>query len=94
MPACNTDEENAIVGRARKILSTYEDMAELIRLGAYRRGTDPEVDEAIQYYPRIEQFLSQSKPEKTDLESCYRMLAQLLEMPAPGTKPPEDEPVK
>ena len=38
MPGCNTDQENALVGRARRLLSAYDDMAEMIRLGAYRAG--------------------------------------------------------
>jgi flagellum-specific ATP synthase len=83
MPLCNTDAENAIVARARRLLATYEDMGELIRLGAYRRGSDPQVDEAIQYYPRIEGFLAQAVGEKADLASSYRMLAALLDMAAP-----------
>ena len=78
MPDCNSEQENALVQVARKLLSTYEDMAEMIRLGAYRKGTDPEVDQAIQYYPALEKFLSQRKDEKTSLEEGYDMLAELL----------------
>jgi flagellum-specific ATP synthase len=84
MPGCNNEEENAIVRRARKLLSTYEDMAELIRLGAYRRGTDPAVDEAIHYYPQIEEFLTQKKTDATNLRDCYAGLAQILGMPFEG----------
>lgn len=83
MPACNTADQNALVVRARQLLSVYEDMAELIRLGAYRRGSDPKVDEAIKYYDAIEGFLGQEIGDVTDLDSCYRMLAETLEMPAP-----------
>ncbi len=82
MPACNSAEENTLIGRARKLLSTYEDMAELIRLGAYRRGTDPAVDEAIHYYPLIEAFLAQKKVEPTTLAQSYAQLAQALAGPA------------
>ena len=83
MPQCNTEAENAIVDRARQFLATYEDMAELIRLGAYRQGSDAQVDEAIRYYPAIEAFLAQAKADRTDLPACYRMLAEVLDMPAP-----------
>ncbi len=41
MPDCNTDEQNDLVNQARALLATYEDMAELIRIGAYRRGSGP-----------------------------------------------------
>ncbi|MBC7905129.1 MAG: flagellar protein export ATPase FliI [Rhodospirillaceae bacterium] len=84
MPACNNEEENALVRRARKLLATYEDMAELIRLGAYRRGTDPAVDEAIHYYPQIEEFLIQKKTDATSLRDCYAGLAEILSMPFEG----------
>jgi flagellum-specific ATP synthase len=87
MPACNTAEENAIISRAKRLIAVYEDMAELIRLGAYRRGSDPQVDEAVHYYPALEKFLAQGIAERTDLDTCYRMLAQILNMggaqPAP-----------
>jgi flagellum-specific ATP synthase len=78
MPGCNTQEENELIARARRLLALYDDMAELIRLGAYRRGSDQSVDEAIHYFPAIEAFLAQTKSEKTDLASCYQQLAAIF----------------
>jgi flagellum-specific ATP synthase len=78
MPACNNEEESGLVEVARSYLATYEDMAELIRLGAYRKGSDPKVDEAMIYYPAIESFLAQKKGERADLASGYAALAQVL----------------
>jgi flagellum-specific ATP synthase len=78
MPGCNNAEENAMVSRARKLLALYDDMAELIRLGAYRQGTDSKVDEAIRYFPLLEEFLAQRKNEATDLATSYAMLAKAL----------------
>ncbi|UEM04229.1 flagellar protein export ATPase FliI [Skermanella rosea] len=83
MPGCNTDRENALVGRARRLLSAYNDMAEMIRLGAYRRGSDPLVDEAIEYNPAIETFLKQGKRERTDMATGYAQLAEILGEPWP-----------
>ncbi len=82
MPGCNNETENSLVRAARGYISTYEDMAELIRLGAYRRGSDPKVDEAIRFYPAIEAFLSQRKGEQADLAGGYTGLAQVLEAKA------------
>jgi len=81
MPDCNTDEQNALISQARRYLSTYDDMAELIRLGAYRKGTDPEVDAAIHFFGPIEKFLAQTKAQNTSLDECYAMLAQILNTP-------------
>lgn len=78
MPGCNSDEENAVVSKARRLLATYEDMAELIRLGAYRKGSDPAVDEAIRYNAALEAFLAQGKKEAADLASGYQILAEIL----------------
>jgi len=79
MPGCNSDEENALVTRARRLMASYADMEEMIRLGAYRRGTDPQVDEAIQFNPALEGFLRQSKDERSDLASGYARLAEILD---------------
>lgn len=78
MPDCNTDEENALVQVARGLLSTYEDMAEMVRLGAYRKGSDAQIDQAIQYYPALEKFMSQAKDETTLLDEGYNQLAEIL----------------
>ena len=74
MPGCNTAGENAIVAEARRVLAVYEDMAELIRLGAYKRGSDPQVDRAIELYPRLEAFLGQAKTEAGALAEVYAAL--------------------
>ena len=78
LPKAFTDDQNAVVRRAKQVISTYEDMAELIRLGAYRRGTDPKVDEALKLYPPIEEFLTQNKDDSTPIEAGFRRLATIL----------------
>lgn len=78
MPGCNSAAENKLVVEARRILSAYENMAELIRLGAYKAGSDPEIDRAIRLYPSFEKFLTQGKGEKTSLADGYRGLAGIL----------------
>ncbi|MGE4219097.1 MAG: flagellar protein export ATPase FliI [Alphaproteobacteria bacterium] len=83
MPGCNTDAENALVNRARALMATYEDMAELIRLGAYRRGSDPMVDEAIVYRDSLERFLSQDKRDRVTLAAGYADLAAVFGQDAP-----------
>jgi flagellum-specific ATP synthase len=66
------------VVRARQIMATYADMEELIRLGAYRAGTSPEVDEAIRLHQPLEQFLGQAKDDASTLEQGYQQLEQIL----------------
>lgn len=78
MPECNTENENQLVQMGRTLLSTYEDMAEMIRLGAYRKGTDAAVDQAIALYPAIEKFLSQRIDDQSSLAQDYHDLATAL----------------
>lgn len=78
MPAALTDDQNEILRKAKRLISRYEDMAELIRLGAYRKGSDPEVDEAIKLYPKFEEFLGQNKDERTSIEEGFDILDRIV----------------
>jgi flagellum-specific ATP synthase len=74
VPACNTLEQNALARRARALLALYADMADMVRLGAYRPGSDPAVDEAVVLAPRIESMLRQDRAERTDIEESFALL--------------------
>ncbi len=78
LPGCNSERENDVVQRARRLLATYEDMAELIRLGAYQRGSDSEVDRAIALQPALDGFLRQRKDERGPLADVYERLERIL----------------
>ncbi|MDF1793702.1 MAG: flagellar protein export ATPase FliI [Thalassobaculaceae bacterium] len=88
MPDCNTSDQTALIRRARALMSTYEDMADMIRLGAYRRGSDPLVDEAIRYHDPLEAFLNQDKDDNADLDAGYAELADILGL---GAQPEDGE---
>jgi len=81
LPGCFTPEQNAVVKRAKQVITTYEDMAELIRLGAYRKGSDKAVDDALVLYPQIEAFLNQDKSESTLIQDGFKRMANILGMP-------------
>ena len=78
MPGCNSEDEQRLILQARQPLTIYEDMAELIRLGAYKTGTNPEVDEAVRLYPQLEAFLAQSKHERVTLSQGYDALSAIM----------------
>jgi flagellum-specific ATP synthase len=84
MPACNSESERGLVAKARAQITIYEDMAELIRLGAYRAGTSAEVDGAIRLYPKLEAFLAQEKEECSDFSADYAALDSILRSAAKG----------
>ncbi len=78
MPDCNSLEESEMIKRARRLMSIYDDMSEMIQLGAYRKGSSVEVDEAIRIFPKLRVFLSQGKEEKTTLPESFEQLGHLL----------------
>ncbi|HEX3575610.1 MAG TPA: flagellar protein export ATPase FliI [Rhodopila sp.] len=78
VPGVNQPAENALAGKARAILATWQDMADLVRLGAYKSGGDPMVDEAVRLAPRIESFLSQKKDEACSIDQGFAELEAAL----------------
>jgi flagellum-specific ATP synthase len=78
MPRAADPAYLATITRARQVMATYADMEELIRHGAYRPGSSPEVDEAIALHGPLEAFLAQGKEESTPLGEGYARLAQIL----------------
>ena len=78
MPGCQLPHERQIVKSARQALSAYSNMEELIRIGAYRAGSDPQIDRAIQLNPDLEAFLSQDKDETATLDDCFNRLDGIL----------------
>ncbi len=78
VPACHSEQENAIVRAARVLMANYEDMADMIRLGAYRTGSNTEVDHAIEIYPLLDQFLSQTRDEMTEINDSFATLQSII----------------
>ncbi|MBL4644981.1 MAG: flagellar protein export ATPase FliI [Rhizobiales bacterium] len=71
-------EQQALIAQARVLMSRYRDMEELIRLGAYRKGSDPITDEAVKIVPRIETFLSQNRDDVSSIEESFALLGAIL----------------
>jgi flagellum-specific ATP synthase len=76
--SCLDAEEAAMLRRARGILALHEDMADMLRLGAYRAGTDPAVDEAVALAPRIEDVLRQERAERSLMADSFELLRSAL----------------
>ena len=66
----------------RQVLSTYQQHRDLVAIGAYQRGSDPRVDQAIALWPSMQQFLQQDVRERVDLAAS---LAALEGVVAEGT---------
>lgn len=80
------------INRARQVMATHSDMEELIRLGAYRSGSSPEVDEAIALHKPLETFLAQLKEESTPMAEGYQRLERNTKLTLLGDTRPLNSP--
>ena len=82
VPGVLDPAQREIAARARRVLAVQAEMAELVRLGAYRAGTDAEVDAALRVAPRITALITQGKGEATPIEDAFAALAEALDAAA------------
>ncbi|WP_017727311.1 flagellar protein export ATPase FliI [Halalkalibacterium ligniniphilum] len=68
----------AAADRLRSLLSTYYDAEDLINIGAYKRGSSKEIDEAILRYPEIIDFIKQQTDEQTNAEEAIAQLMNIF----------------
>lgn len=71
-------EELAAVRRFKQLYSRYQRSRDLISVGAYVKGSDPLLDEAILLHPKLEAFLQQGMHQREDYAGCRSQLAGLV----------------
>jgi flagellar protein export ATPase FliI len=79
MSAVASKEHRESASRMRKVLATYEKQKDLILLGAYQAGTDPQVDYAIQKIDDIRSFLRQATDEKASAAETAERLVKMFQ---------------
>ncbi len=68
-----------LVRRFKQTLSRYQRNRDLIAVGAYSAGHDPQLDEAVALYPRIEAFLQQQMHERADYAQSVARLGSVFQ---------------
>lgn len=76
-----------IARQFRQTLATYQQNRDLIAVGAYQRGSDPRVDNAVTLWPRMQKFLQQDIQERVDFAASLTALQTVLADSGPGGKP-------
>lgn len=74
-------EQATAAQRFKGLFSIYQRNLDLISIGAYKMGSDPQVDEGIEFYPRLVKFLRQGLHEKGDIRSSQQDLFDLFSNP-------------
>lgn len=84
MPDICSPDHLAAAGKVRRLLGVYAENEDLITVGAYRTGTNSEIDRAIQLKPMIDQWLCQQIDEKSTFQdSLDRLIAITAKIDAP-----------
>ena len=68
----------ARIGEVRQMMSAYSSHKDLIAIGAYQKGSDPRVDDALRRWPALMRFLSQDVNDAADIASSRAALDELL----------------
>ncbi len=72
-------EQKRIASRIKGIMATYNDAEDLINIGAYKKGSNPAIDEAITYINKVNGFLCQTTDEKFSYEETLDLMKSLFE---------------
>jgi flagellum-specific ATP synthase len=79
MPAVCGPEHLAKVQRLRRLLADFTRSEDLIRIGAYQKGTDPDLDRAIAVVPQLKSFARQGPAEIPTLDVTLERLMGLAD---------------
>jgi len=71
-------DQRALVGKFRRLMATYEENKDLVAVGAYRTGANPELDEALQRRVMLRDFLAQDSEQAVTFDQGFRQLAEVL----------------
>ena len=79
MSAIATSEHKELAGRLKNVLATYNEAEDLINIGAYKSGSNREIDYAVQKINAVNQFLCQRTDEKFLFDEEIDLLKKLFE---------------
>jgi len=78
MPMVADEQHMAAAQRFKRLYSNYEQNRDLISVGAYTKGSDPRIDEAIAYQPQLQAFLQQDMHQAVPLAESLAQLRKLM----------------
>jgi flagellar biosynthesis/type III secretory pathway ATPase len=79
MPDVTSDAQRQATAKLLRSMAVYRESEDLVNLGAYARGANPELDQAIALRADLDRFLIQQVEEKEDFEGSLRRLQALAD---------------
>ena len=78
MNAIADEKHKELAIKVRKVLSIYADAEDLVNIGAYVKGSNRDIDEALKYIDRVEQFLAQRIEESFTFEETMKLMESIF----------------
>lgn len=82
-PKITSREEQKAIGKIRKLLAVYTEAEDLINVGAYSQGSNPDIDESIKKIASIRHFLTQDIEENCPLSQTMAMASEIADIKIP-----------
>lgn len=67
-----------MASEVREVLASYQEVEDLITIGAYKPGQNPRVDRAVKLHDKVNDFLKQSADRACSLEECWRSMKEIV----------------
>ena len=74
-----TREHKQLAGKLKNVMATYNEAEDLINIGAYKAGSNKNIDFAISKIDKVNEFLMQGVDEKFNFEEELQLLAGIFE---------------
>jgi flagellum-specific ATP synthase len=72
-------QHRQVAGKLKNVLATYNEAEDLINIGAYKSGSNPDIDYAISMNKKVNEFLLQDVEEKVEFEDSVQRLMDMFE---------------
>jgi flagellum-specific ATP synthase len=79
MSSIASSEHKQYAGKLKNVMATYNDAEDLINIGAYKKGSNKEIDYAIEKIDAVNNFLMQGTEEKYEFDEEVDLLRGLFE---------------
>lgn len=73
-------------GYIRRLMAVYQEAEDMINVGAYQKGSNPAIDEAISHHVKIEEFLNQEVADPAPIEKTLESMARVADMEIPSSE--------
>ncbi|MBE6014518.1 MAG: flagellar protein export ATPase FliI [Lachnospiraceae bacterium] len=91
MSSIASPEHKKMAGKLKNVMATYNEAEDLINIGAYKKGSNPEIDYAVSKIGAVNEFLRQGTDEKFEFKDEVGLLYAIFDEEMPVEEPVEEQ---